>query len=64
MRAAPEPLGAPTIGRGSALPGYGGGGSPRSQISLPSRPECTKTTQNGQFPALIALKNAENAVFY
>ncbi len=31
---------APTIGRGSARPGGSGGGSQRSQISLPSCPEC------------------------
>jgi hypothetical protein len=46
----------------------GSGGSQRSQISLPSRPECTKTAQkrrkNGRFPSLINLKIAKNAVFY
>ncbi len=37
--------GAPTIGGGSARPRGGGGWSQRSQISLPSHPECTKTVQ-------------------
>ncbi len=45
MRAAPELLGVPTIGGGSAQPEGGGGGSQRSQISLPSHPECMKTGQ-------------------
>ncbi len=43
MRAAQELLGALTIGKGSAWPRGGGAGSQRSQISLPSSPECTKT---------------------
>ncbi len=42
MRAAPELLGALTIGRRSARPGGGGGESYRSQISLPSRPKYAK----------------------
>jgi hypothetical protein len=64
VRAAPELLGAPTIRGGSALPGVGGGGSHRSQISLPSRPECTKRRKNSQFSAIIDFKNTENSVFY
>ncbi len=36
VRVAPELLGAPTIGGGSALPGACDGGSQRSQISLQS----------------------------
>jgi hypothetical protein len=55
--------GVPTIGRGSAWPVGGSGGSQRSHISLPSRPECTKWRQNSLFPALIDLKNAKNAIF-
>ncbi len=31
--------------QGSAWPGGGGGGSQRSQISLPSHPKCTKSVQ-------------------
>jgi hypothetical protein len=61
---AQELLGAPTIGRASAQSGDGGGGSQRSQISLPSRPKYKRWRQNGKFPALFALKTAENAVFY
>ncbi len=45
VRAAPELLGAPTVGGGSAQPGGGGGEDHRSQICLPSLPECTKTAQ-------------------
>jgi hypothetical protein len=37
--AAPELLGAPTIGRGSARSRGGGGGDHRSHISLQSRPK-------------------------
>ncbi len=44
MRAAPELLAAPTTGGRSARP-RGGGESYRSQISLPSRPKCTKTAK-------------------
>jgi hypothetical protein len=61
VRAAKELLGALTIGRGSAQPRGGGGGSQRSLIGLPSR---TKTAQNGRFPVLIDFKNAKNAVFF
>ncbi len=44
MRAAPELLGAQTIGGGCARPGVVVEGvKERSQISLPSRPECTET---------------------
>jgi hypothetical protein len=60
---APVLLGVPTIGGGIAWPGGGSGGSHRSQISIPSRPECMKTAQNGCFPALTDLKNTKNAVF-
>ncbi len=45
VRVAQEPLGALTIGGGSAWPGGGGEGSQRSQISLQSCPEYTKTAQ-------------------
>ncbi len=40
--AAPELLGVPTIGGGSARSRGGGGEGHGSQISLPSRPKCTK----------------------
>jgi hypothetical protein len=55
MWAAPELLGAPSIGGGSAWSGGGGGGGHRSQISLPSRPKYTKTAKNGQFRTLFGL---------
>jgi hypothetical protein len=45
MWAAPELLGAPTIGRGSARPRDGGGGVHRSQISPPSHRKYTKTAK-------------------
>jgi hypothetical protein len=55
VRAAPELLGALTIGGGSIRPGGGVGGSPRSQISLPNRPTYTKMAKNGQFHTLFGL---------
>jgi hypothetical protein len=54
MQAAPELLGAPTTGGGSAWPGGGGGESYRSQISLQSRPKYTKTAKNGRFHELFS----------
>jgi hypothetical protein len=45
MWAAPELLGVPTIGGGSARSRGGGGGGHRSQISLPSRPKYMKTAK-------------------
>jgi hypothetical protein len=53
--AAPELLGAPTIGEGSARSGGGGKGGLRSQISLPSRLKYTKTAKNWAFPAHFGL---------
>ncbi len=55
LRAAPELLGAPTLGRGRARPGGGGGESHRCQISRPSRSKYTKTAKNGRFHALFGL---------
>ncbi len=63
MRAAPELLSALNIGRGSAQPGGGGGGNHRSQISLPSHPECSKKVHKRAVSALIDLKNAKNQFF-
>jgi hypothetical protein len=63
MRAAPELLGAPSMGGGSARPRGGGGESYRSQISLQSRPKYTKTAKNGRFHELFSLKIAEKAIF-
>jgi hypothetical protein len=63
MQAAPELIGAPTTGGGSARPGGGGGENYRSQISLQSRPKYTKTAKNGRFHELFSLKIAESAVF-
>jgi hypothetical protein len=54
-------LGALTIGGGSARAGDGGGGSQRSQIRPQDALECMK---NKQFPTLIDLKIAKNAIFY
>jgi hypothetical protein len=53
MRAAPELLGAPTIGRGTRV---GDGGSLRSQISLPSCPKYTKSAKKGGFTQFLADK--------
>jgi hypothetical protein len=50
MRAAPELLGAPTIGRGTRV---GDGESPRSKISLPSSPKYTKSAKNGRFHTIF-----------
>jgi hypothetical protein len=55
MLAAPELLGALTIGGGSAQSGGGGGGGHRSQISLPSRPKYMKTAKKWQFHAHFGL---------
>jgi hypothetical protein len=44
MRAAQKLLGAPTIGRGIARAGSGGGGSQRSQICSQAA-ECMKTAK-------------------
>ncbi len=46
VRAAPELLGAPTMGRGSAWPGGGG------EESYRSHPKCAKTAKNRLFCAL------------
>jgi hypothetical protein len=63
MRAAQELLGAPTIGKGSARPEGGGGGSQRSQISLPSRLECTKTAPKCHFYFTVLNKIYSQEVF-
>jgi hypothetical protein len=52
---APELLGAPTIGGGSAWSGGGGREGLGSKISLPSRPKYTKTAKNGRFRACFGL---------
>jgi hypothetical protein len=51
--AAPELLGAPTIGGGNAQ-SRGGGEGHSSQISLPSRPKYTKTGKIGGFAYVLA----------
>jgi hypothetical protein len=65
VRAAPELLGAPTIGRGSAQPEGGGEGSPRSQRSLPSHPKYTKTAEKmgGGFTYFLAYKLPKTQFF-
>ncbi len=45
MRAAPELLGAPTTGGGSARPRGGGGEIPRSHINLHSSTKLPKTVK-------------------
>ncbi len=62
MRAAPELLGAPTIGGGSAQPGCGGGGSQKSQKAFQAA-NVQKQRRNGQFPALIDLKMPKTLFF-
>ncbi len=56
MRAAPELLGALTIGGGSARPWGGGGGGHRSHIRLQAARNVRKRRKNGWFPALFDLK--------
>ncbi len=60
VRVVQELLDAPTIGRGSAWPRGGGGGSQRSQISLQNRPECTITAG---FPHLLTEKMPKTPLF-
>ncbi len=64
MWAAPELLGAPTIGGGVPGPGGGGRGGLRSQISLPSRPKYTKTAKKpGGFAHVLAYKSTKTPFF-
>ncbi len=56
-------LGSLSIGGGVPSPGVGDVNE-RSQVSLPSCPECMKTALTSQFPTLFALKIAENTIFY
>jgi hypothetical protein len=60
---APELLGAPTIGGGSARSGGGGGKGHRSQISLPSRPKYKKMAKTGSF-ALVLANNSPKTPFF
>jgi hypothetical protein len=63
--AAPELLGAPTIGGGgeSARSGGGGRGGLRSKISLPSHPKYTKTAKKGGSPHVLAYKSPKTPFF-
>jgi hypothetical protein len=63
MWAAPELLGVPTIGTGSAQSGGGGRGGLRSQISLPSRPKYMKTAKKRAVSRTYWLINLQNSVF-
>jgi hypothetical protein len=63
MRVAQELLGTPTIGKGIARPGGGGGGSKRSQISLPSSPECTTTAPKQPVSHTFCSKNRRKRRF-
>jgi hypothetical protein len=63
MRVAQELLSAPTTGRQSARPGGGGEGSQRSQISLPSHPECMKKVPKRPVYQLNDFKNANMPFF-
>ncbi len=62
-KAVQELLGAPTIGAGSEQPGSGGGGSQRSQISLPSCPECTKMAPKWAVSCTFSPKNRQKRHF-
>jgi energy-converting hydrogenase Eha subunit G len=55
VRAAPELLGALTIGKGCAWPGCAGGEIHRGQISLPSRPKYTKTSKKRAVSCIFGL---------
>jgi hypothetical protein len=60
---APELLGAPTIGGGSARSRGGGGGGHRSQISLPSCSKYTKMAKTGDFLHILANKSPKTLCF-
>ncbi len=65
MRAAPELLGAPTIGRGSARPGGGGGEIHRSHTYIPS--QLYEIAKNGEktggFVHVLAYKSPKTLFF-
>jgi hypothetical protein len=61
--AAPELLGAPTIGGGSARFGGGGGGGHTSQISLPSHPKYTKMAKKQAVLRTFWLINCQKCRF-
>ncbi len=64
MRAAPEQLGAQTIGRGSGRSRGGGGGGHRSQLSLPSHPKIYKNGEKmGSFTLVLANKLPKTPFF-
>jgi hypothetical protein len=63
-RVAQELLGTLTIGGGSAQSGAGGGGSQRSQISLPSRPEYTKNAPQRPVSFTFCPNNHQKHLFY
>jgi hypothetical protein len=64
IRVAPELFGAPTIGRG--VPGLGVvvEGVTEVKQDFQATWNIRKRHKKGRFPALINIKNAENAVFY
>jgi hypothetical protein len=61
--AAPELLGAPTIGGGSARSRGGGGGGHRSQISLLSRRKYTKIAKKRVVSHVLAYKSPKTPFF-
>jgi hypothetical protein len=61
---AQELLCVPIIGRGSARPEGGGEGNQISQISLPSRPECTKTAPKRLVLHTFCPKNRKKRHFF
>ncbi len=65
VRAAPELLGAPTIGGGSARPGGGGGEIHRSHTYMPSQPyEIAKNgKKTGSFAHVLAYKSPKTPFF-
>ncbi len=65
MQVAPDLLGVPTIGRGSARPGGGGGEIHRSHIYVPSQPyEIAKNgKKTGGFTHALAYKSPKTPFF-
>ncbi len=63
MRAAPDLLGAPTIGGGSAQPGGGGGGSSRSQIAFQAARNIQRRQKMGGFKHFILANKSPKMPF-
>jgi hypothetical protein len=63
VRAAPELLGAPTIGGGSARPGGGGGEIHRSQYTFTAERNSQKRQKTGGFAHVLAYKSLKTLFF-